>query len=116
MIASTVAVCAVFFFLMIRRPPRSTHTDTRLPYTTLFRSLQENRFMRTKLIIAIGLSIALATGLAIAKPRNGALGVYLDDGGNVVGTFSVSCDGVFGYSGTRTSHPVTNGQLMCNLP
>src|SRR3546814_18675672 len=74
--------------------------------------LQENRFMRTKLIIAIGLSIALATGLAIAKPRNGALGVYLDAGGNVVGTFSVSCDGVFGYSGTRTSHPVTNGQLL----
>src|SRR3546814_19020324 len=26
------------FFLMIRRPPRSTRTDTRLPYTTLFRS------------------------------------------------------------------------------
>src|SRR3546814_17271081 len=25
-------------FLMIRRPPRSTHTDTLLPYTTLFRS------------------------------------------------------------------------------
>src|SRR3546814_11951789 len=24
---------------MIRRPPRSTRTDTRLPYTTLFRSL-----------------------------------------------------------------------------
>src|SRR3546814_4271967 len=24
---------------MIRRPPRSTHTDTLLPYTTLFRSL-----------------------------------------------------------------------------
>src|SRR3546814_11747163 len=28
----------LFFFLMIRRPPRSTHTDTRFPYTTLFRS------------------------------------------------------------------------------
>src|SRR3546814_6857085 len=26
------------FFLMIRRPPRSTRTDTRFPYTTLFRS------------------------------------------------------------------------------
>src|SRR3546814_14340670 len=26
------------FFLMIRRPPRSTRTDTLLPYTTLFRS------------------------------------------------------------------------------
>src|SRR3546814_8118158 len=28
-----------FFFLMIRRPPRSTRTDTLFPYTTLFRSM-----------------------------------------------------------------------------
>src|SRR3546814_7332646 len=28
------------FFLMIRRPPRSTRTDTLFPYTTLFRSPQ----------------------------------------------------------------------------
>src|SRR3546814_9353864 len=27
-----------FFFLRIRRPPRSTRTDTLFPYTTLFRS------------------------------------------------------------------------------
>src|SRR3546814_10413342 len=27
------------FFLIIRRPPRSTRTDTLFPYTTLFRSL-----------------------------------------------------------------------------
>src|SRR3546814_19259260 len=27
------------FFLMIRRPPRSTRTDTLCPYTTLFRSI-----------------------------------------------------------------------------
>src|SRR3546814_19130911 len=32
-----------FFFLMIRRPPRSTRTDTLFPYTTLFRSRQRNR-------------------------------------------------------------------------
>src|SRR3546814_20736991 len=30
----------VFCFLMIRRPPRSTRTDTLFPYTTLFRSRQ----------------------------------------------------------------------------
>src|SRR3546814_14607892 len=29
----------MIFFLMIRRPPRSTRTDTRFPYTTLFRSI-----------------------------------------------------------------------------
>src|SRR3546814_10958716 len=35
-------VCFVcFFFLMIRRPPRSTRTDTLFPYTTLFRSVPE---------------------------------------------------------------------------
>src|SRR3546814_5710123 len=32
-----MSVC--FFFLMIRRPPRSTRTDTLFPYPTLFRSL-----------------------------------------------------------------------------
>src|SRR3546814_18903433 len=33
-------LCAFwFFFLSIRRPPRSTRTDTLFPYTTLFRSL-----------------------------------------------------------------------------
>src|SRR3546814_1172757 len=34
----------IFFFLMIRRPPRSTRTDTLFPYTTLFRS-QRQRFV-----------------------------------------------------------------------
>src|SRR3546814_2289878 len=29
----------LFFFLMIRQPPRSTLTDTLFPYTTLFRSV-----------------------------------------------------------------------------
>src|SRR3546814_2108050 len=33
----------MFFFVMIRRPPRSTRTDTLLPYTTLFRSAPRNR-------------------------------------------------------------------------
>src|SRR3546814_14493332 len=31
----------MFFFLMIRRPPRSTRTDTLFPYTTLFRSSEQ---------------------------------------------------------------------------
>src|SRR3546814_1283470 len=32
-----ISFCTLFF-LMIRRPPRSTRTDTLFPYTTLFRS------------------------------------------------------------------------------
>src|SRR3546814_11520126 len=36
-----------FFFLMIRRPPRSTRTDTLFPYTTLFRSRDRAAAART---------------------------------------------------------------------
>src|SRR3546814_6311307 len=35
----TCSVHFVIFFVMIRRPPRSTRTDTLFPYTTLFRSI-----------------------------------------------------------------------------
>src|SRR3546814_12171251 len=33
-----LVLLSYFFLLMIRRPPRSTRTDTLFPYTTLFRS------------------------------------------------------------------------------
>src|SRR3546814_13942183 len=36
----------LFFFLMIRRPPRSTRTDTLFPYTTLFRSVRGEKIAR----------------------------------------------------------------------
>src|SRR3546814_5297559 len=36
---SDVSFSYCLFFLMIRRPPRSTRTDTLFPYTTLFRSI-----------------------------------------------------------------------------
>src|SRR5260221_9613429 len=38
---------SIFFFLMIRRPPRSTL----FPYTTLFRSVEPRRFNRANLCI-----------------------------------------------------------------
>src|SRR3546814_12450995 len=41
-------VLSLCFFLRIRRPPRSTRTDTLFPYTTLFRSQQ------TRLAGAVG--------------------------------------------------------------
>src|SRR3546814_17504750 len=37
---------SLFFFLMIRRPPRSTRTDTLFPYTTLFRSVRVDQRQR----------------------------------------------------------------------
>src|SRR3546814_19647638 len=36
----TCSTLPLVFFLMRRRPPRSTRTDTLFPYTTLFRSGQ----------------------------------------------------------------------------
>src|SRR3546814_12177389 len=42
------SVCS-FFFLIIRRPPRSTRTDTLFPYTTLFRSCRPSAFLGTSL-------------------------------------------------------------------
>src|SRR3546814_15478892 len=37
-ICQKLTLLDIFVFLMIRRPPRSTRTDTLFPYTTLFRS------------------------------------------------------------------------------
>src|SRR3546814_13928412 len=41
---TTELFCLHVFFLMIRRPPRSTRTDTLFPYTTLFRSAGIRRY------------------------------------------------------------------------
>src|SRR3546814_3175137 len=62
-----VSLLDVFiFFFMVRRPPRSTRTDTRFPYTTLFRSRritrtgpQWSRTWRTSM--RRGASVALRT-------------------------------------------------------
>src|SRR3546814_19846568 len=45
---------------MIRRPPRSTRTDTLFPYTTLFRANEETG------VIVMGASVRLST-VAIAQ-------------------------------------------------
>src|SRR3546814_6202501 len=54
---------------MLRRPPRSTRTDTLFPYTTLFRSV------RTALLLTLslsGLSNAQAALLIFTANLNGA--------------------------------------------
>src|SRR3546814_7988203 len=60
-----------FFFLMIRRPPRSTRTDTLFPYTTLFRSPvvpDPKKGSKTRSPGRVSLSIAnLGTGIGIGQ-------------------------------------------------
>src|SRR3546814_3463485 len=61
-------VTLFLFFLLIRRPPRSTLTDTLFPYTTLFRSFflgSVARLLMAALSIG-GMMIATVTGLANA--------------------------------------------------
>src|SRR3546814_6754262 len=52
-----------FFFLSIRRPPRSTRTDTLFPYTTLFRS--PFGYGPVKALPVLGTKMAAATGISM---------------------------------------------------
>src|SRR3546814_10569127 len=52
---------SVFFFLMIRRPPRSTRTDTLFPYTTLFRS--EHRLRNRDMLLGRRRALAAEQGI-----------------------------------------------------
>src|SRR3546814_1202606 len=56
---SVLFICFIFF-LMIRRPPRSTRTDTLFPYTTLFRSLFDGE-------VAPGEAVRIFTGAPLPE-------------------------------------------------
>src|SRR3546814_3921818 len=58
--------CCVVFFLMIRRPPRSTRTDTLFPYTTLFRSLGIDTRRLDRWTFAVGAGLAGLAGATVA--------------------------------------------------
>src|SRR3546814_17997096 len=59
----------LLFLLMIRRPPRSTRTDTLFPYTTLFRSLDvtQHRFVAE---IFLGEIVGRQGGGVIGRQRD----------------------------------------------
>src|SRR3546814_14349620 len=53
-------------FLMIRRPPRSTRTDTLFPYTTLFRSRREHQAVGVRGLLDLGTAQPRVAGRHIA--------------------------------------------------
>src|SRR3546814_11567922 len=53
-----------FCFLMIRRPPRSTRTDTLFPYTTLFRSQAPSTAVDPMLALVWAAGAVCAVGAA----------------------------------------------------
>src|SRR3546814_4729812 len=57
-------MCMLYFCLMIRRPPRSTRTDTLFPYTTLFRSVAQFDIVADDLAV-----VRLAEGDADVRER-----------------------------------------------
>src|SRR3546814_7059948 len=68
------------FFLMIRRPPRSTRTDTLFPYTTLFRSSDDSTGLHQLYVGAAAKGTGVAAALiewGIAWARERASILYL---------------------------------------
>src|SRR3546814_7339652 len=80
---------------MIRRPPRSTRTDTLFPYTTLFRSQRCRPGRR------VARAAAMTVGGPGAAPRTGHLPVLFDEvmEGLAVKSDGTYLDGTFGRGG-----------------
>src|SRR3546814_1924209 len=55
---------------MIRRPPRSTRTDTLFPYTTLFRSLKELDGLASPRRIQVGSRLGSSNGHGLSHSKN----------------------------------------------
>src|SRR3546814_19962627 len=98
----------MFVFLMIRRPPRSTRTDTLFPYTTRFRSGQ--------LVAELDGGRALVAGEALLAPR----AELLLGGGGALGEHDEGLDGLapalVGHADHRhLGHGVVGEQSVLDL-
>src|SRR3546814_743121 len=114
---SCAGVCGVWFVvLMIRRPPRSTRTDTPFPYTTLFRSTVDLlayipsppqgvwyvgpvALRAYALFIILGIIVAIVWGDRRWVARGGEKGTVLD-----IAIWAVP----FGLIGGRLYHVLTD--------
>src|SRR3546814_2710113 len=71
-IDGVLCISVMFFFLMIRRPPRSTRTYTLFPYTTLFRSIfdgEGGRIDNGTIILSSGKILSIG-GADVAVPTD----------------------------------------------
>src|SRR3546814_1870014 len=66
-----ICIFCMIIFLMIRRPPRSTRTDTLFPYTTLFRSRQKTSYNGTAAYAIMPMPATIPTsGMAMRRLRS----------------------------------------------
>src|SRR3546814_5459692 len=108
----------LFFFLMIRRPPRSTRTDTLFPYTTLFRSVYRLSDAQAQAIL--DLRLHRLTGLEQDKIHAEfqelieSILDYLDILGSEVRLLTVIRGELLEQIGrAHVCTPVTNAHLVC---
>src|SRR3546814_7786283 len=99
---------------MIRRPPRSTRTDTPFPYTTLFRSPRSRRAFLDHVRPQL-LGLAPARAQRVGRERT-IIGAEAERGaiGEMAGRQIVAPRAQqIGRAHVRT--PVTNAHLVCRL-
>src|SRR3546814_11559551 len=103
---------SVFYFvLMIRRPPRSTRTDTLFPYSTLFRSADTNSSNRASSIAAAINSYSSQTGVAatILDSAPGQVVLSSSTGNIVVGTSGTATAASTGLTAATTNATTSTG-------
>src|SRR3546814_15409474 len=75
MICSTVIIV---FFLMIRRPPRSTRTDTLFPFTTLFRTINHTKMAPPRSALLILIVADFSSRSSRYRPARGIMMTWLE--------------------------------------
>src|SRR3546814_2020362 len=111
----------IFFFLMSRRPPRSTRTYTLFPYTTLFRSYNSRTAYRADHTLCEASLHELAHGgdaALVELDAGGSLQLAERDLRRQWAPIRTGCrhrlvDVQIGRAHVRT--PVTNAHLVCRL-
>src|SRR3546814_8603964 len=98
---------------MIRRPPRSTRTDTLFPYTTLFRSCSSSPGNPWEPCVALMANPFAEALTRVPGDPSAAAPAMTSPSASNTPTFEISHDRRDRKSTRRT--PVTNAHLVCRL-
>src|SRR3546814_13618642 len=104
---------------MVRRPPRSTRTDTPFPYTTLFRSMshgQVGKGIGARLADQVNCTGSVEAGKAIERAAAGQfIGVGLELGGKDPAYVRADADLAYAVENTVDGAFFNSGQSCCGI-